>query len=580
MKEFMCDFETTNDPLDCRIWHWGAYDMKTDEFFQGKSIEDFHRFIRKQSAKASINIHFHNLKFDSEFLIYYLMKIGYTHSTESKLYPNQFSTLISDMRVYYSMKICTGVRRFVHVFDSLKVIPLRVDMIPKAFNLPYKKLSIDYNLKRPKGYEPTDQEILYLKADCQIVAKALNTLKDRGMTKMTAASNSLHSFKAGEPEELFRRRFPILEPEVDQDIRASYRGGYTYCNPTYQGLLVEHGNVFDVNSLYPYVMRHKLLPFGEPIRYAGEYEPDVSYPLYIQMIRCQFKIKPGYVPMIQLRNSRFHRQNEYVEDSEIIENIMLTSVDLEMFMEHYEVKFLEYIGGYKFRGSTTIFADFIDYWMNVKVTAEQEGNKGLRYIAKLQMNSLYGKWATSPHVRSSIPVFDREGDMVKYVSGADELKDPLYIPLASFITSYARQETITAIQNNFDRFLYCDTDSVHMIGEPIGLRVHASDLGAWKHEMVMLKGKFLRPKCYMEYGYDPKDPTKIEQKVTVAGMSDRIHDSVTFDNFELDTVFTDDPTHAEPGKKVVYIGSEFMNLRPLRVSGGVCLLKKDYTLRK
>ena len=434
-------------------------------------------------------------------------------------------------------------------------------------------------MKRPVGYKPTDHEVEYLKADCQIVAKALKMLKDQGMTKMTAASNSLHSFKAGEDDDTFRRRFPILHPVIDKDIRLSYRGGYTYANPKYQGQIVEGGNVYDVNSLYPYVMRTKLLPFGEPMSYDGKYEPDPCYPLYVQMIECSFKVKPGYVPTVQLRASRFHRQNEYVEDSGGLEYLMLTSVDLELFFKHYEVDHLEYIGGYKFRGSIRLFSEFIDYWMGVKVQSEADGNKGMRFLAKLQMNSLYGKWATSPTVRSSIPTYDEKDNIIRYELGDEEVKDPLYIPLATFITAYARLETITAIQNNFDNFLYCDTDSIHLLGEPQGLRIHKSDLGAWKHELVMEKGKFLRAKCYMEYGHEPGS-TEDFYKVTVAGMSDKLHPYVTFEEFDLDTVFTDDPNHAEPGKKVIYVDSGAMNLRPVRVSGGICLLKKEYTLRK
>ncbi len=44
MKEYLCDFETTNDPTDCRVWAWGAYEMNTDEFVWGRDIEEFHRF--------------------------------------------------------------------------------------------------------------------------------------------------------------------------------------------------------------------------------------------------------------------------------------------------------------------------------------------------------------------------------------------------------------------------------------------------------------------------------------------------------------------------------------------------------
>ena len=41
-------------------------------------------FIKKISSKGSAAIHFHNLKFDSEFLIHHLMSQGYVHSTEAE----------------------------------------------------------------------------------------------------------------------------------------------------------------------------------------------------------------------------------------------------------------------------------------------------------------------------------------------------------------------------------------------------------------------------------------------------------------------------------------------------------------
>ncbi len=467
-------------------------------------------------------------------------------------------------------------KRSVTIQDSLKVLPFSVEKVAKAFNLPIDKLSIDYELARPLGYDPTPEEITYLKHDCQIVGDALKQLYDAGMTRMTAASNSLHAFRDTIDKKAFRKLFPILK--CDADIRQSYRGGYTYCSPRFKNQIVGPGMVFDVNSLYPSRMRYCKLPYGEPKKYKGKYQEDPIYNLYVQFIRCQFKLKKNHVPTIQIKKSFRFAEHEYVEDSLDEEVILcLTNVDLDLFLRHYDVFNLEYLYGYKFMSSDKLFAEFIDHWMQIKIDAEQSKNEGMRTLAKLIMNSLYGKWAVSPDVSSAVPYFDEEEGVVKYQMTPTEEREPLYIPAASFITAYARETTINAVQANYDRFCYCDTDSIHILGLqlPRGIQVDRTKLGAWKHEFTFNRAKFLRAKCYMEYGFDPAKPQEKHSKVTVAGMSDKIHKYVTLQNFELGKKFSSE----EEGDHVIRINPEDSNLRPMRVPGGIVLVRKDFTLQ-
>jgi hypothetical protein len=406
MNIYACDFETTTDPQDCRVWAWGAYEITKKTFEHGNTIDSWFQWVQEQTSAESIQVYFHNLKFDGEFILSWLLQNGYRHRPGRELEENQFSTLISDTRLFYQIKICFSIgnkkTRTMTINDSLKVLPFRVEQIPKAFSLDIEKLDLDYARNRQEGYELKPYEVDYLKNDCQIVGDALEQLFNAGMTKMTAAGNSLAAFQRTIDKKRFRKIFPVLPS--DEDLRASYRGGYVYVNPKYQGQVIDSGRVYDVNSLYPSRMRDCDLPYGEPKRYEGHYIPDRVYPLYIQYIRCTFKIRDGYVPMIQVKKStRFH-DHEYIEDSGPEEVLLcLTSVDLAMFLEHYEVFNLEYLAGYKFKSSNKLFVNFVDEWMKVKTDAEAAGNKGMRTLAKLIMNSLYGKWAVSPHVLSSVP---------------------------------------------------------------------------------------------------------------------------------------------------------------------------------
>ena len=122
------------------------------------------------------------------------------------------------------------------------------------------------------------------------------------------------------------------------------------------------------------------------------------------MITCSFEIKKNRIPTIQLKNNMSFKANEYLESSnnEIV-CLVLTNVDLKLFLEQYNVYELEYICGWKFKGIQGIFEKYIDKWIERKNNATLSGNKGQRTLAKLMLNSLYGKFATSLDVQSKIP---------------------------------------------------------------------------------------------------------------------------------------------------------------------------------
>lgn len=281
-------------------------------------------------------------------------------------------------------------------------------------------------------------------------------------------------------------------------------GGFTYLNPKYKEKDVKDINVLDVNSLYPSVMRYEKMPFGEPVFYEGKYKEDNVYDLYIQMLSCSFEIKKNKIPTIQIKNDRFHfKETEYLESSngEIVV-LTLTSVDLELFLNHYDVFELEYICGWKFKSKLGIFDEYIDKWTERKIKASKEGNKGQRTLAKLMLNALYGKFATSLSVQNKLPYLDEEG-IVRYALGEKEAKKGLYIPIGCFITAYARRKTIETSQkikeysiNNFheDKYIYSDTDSIHTtlsIEELVKFcDIDDFALGKWKHEATAKKRSF------------------------------------------------------------------------------------------
>ena len=104
----------------------------------------------------------------------------------------------------------------------------------KRFGLEESKLELDYDTPRLKNHTLTKHEKDYIKNDVVIVAKALNVIFSEGLKKMTQGSNALYDFKEMMTKRRFEHYFPQVPPDIDEDIRQAYKGGFTYLNPLYK----------------------------------------------------------------------------------------------------------------------------------------------------------------------------------------------------------------------------------------------------------------------------------------------------------------------------------------------------------
>lgn len=255
IKKYTADFETVTWLEDeTWVWAYAICDIDNSENVEiGNNIDDF--MVWCENSGNSI-LYFHNLKFDGEFILYYLLTHGFSYVKNKKDKKDKtFTTIISKMGQFFAIEVYFKVAnkkvKKVTFYDSLKILPFSVDDIAKSFKLSISKLKIDYNLSREVGHILTKQEENYIKNDVRIVAQALKVLFDEDLTKMTQASNALYNYKQMIKKNRFEHFFPVLDKIVDENIRASYKGGFTYINPIYAEKDVDSGIVLDVNSLYP-----------------------------------------------------------------------------------------------------------------------------------------------------------------------------------------------------------------------------------------------------------------------------------------------------------------------------------------
>lgn len=507
------DFETlTKAPT--RVWLWGSCTIGNEsEFVYGTKIEDFIIFALKQDV-----IYFQNEIWDATFILDYLLQHDWYECKKRK--HKTFSMVMSAGGQLYSLHL-TCKNHTVHIYDAYKKFRMSAERLSAAFKMDVKKGDTPLYETLPEDYEPTPDEIDYVKHDCQIVAIALQTQLENNLKKLTIGSDALAYYKKTEPQ--FNNLFPQIGLDIDDAIRESYRGGWSHLKEN-EGYPKEHGPgiILDYNSLYPSIQFEKTLPYGAPVLFEGQYQYDAMYPLYVARCVIDFKIKDSHLPFIQIKRSLRFIDTEHITDSKGPVELTLTSVDIELLHDQYNVYEFKMLWGFKFKATRGLFDDYIEHFNALKAQATIDKNDAERTIWKLMLNNLYGKFGKNPDVTGRHVEYDWVTRTVKYVKNQQEVGKPLYIPMASFITAWARDKEVRGAQKLYKWFRYGDTDSYHLTGCTIDdvkniVELDPVKLGKMDYEASFTRARYLHSKCYIE-SIIKKDGTT-QDKITCAGLS-------------------------------------------------------------
>lgn len=651
-KIYACDFETTvyEGQEDTQVWAAACVEIGTED------VEIFHSIIEQyeffEAQKQNLICYYHNLKFDGSFWLDYFIiqkkcQQAYVQTNKDdtdtiywlkdKEMPNgSIKYSISDMGQWYTIKIKTRYGKMIEIRDSLKLLPFSVKRIGESFKTKHKKLEMEYTGMRYPGCVITDEEKQYIANDVLVVKEALEIMFSEGHSKLTIGACCLSEFKKTladfdimrTAEETYNILFPNLYEynltdqfnalTAGEYIRKSYRGGWCYLVRGKENKVYKKGITADVNSLYPSVMSGEsgcIYPYGKPVFWSGNYIPDEALKpdrYYFIRIRTRFVIRENKLPFVQIKNNILYKPTEMLETSDVFNRkdgkyyseyydtrgnrrkavleMTLTMTDWQLLKEHYHLVDLEILDGCYFLARSGIFDEYISYYAEMKQTS-----KGARReLAKLFLNNLYGKMASSTN--SSFKVgFEKEDGVIGFFQVNQNDKMPGYIAVGSAITSYARNFTIRAAQKNYygaDKpgFIYADTDSIHCdldASQLKGVPVDPVKFCHWKLESSWDFGLFVRQKTYIEH-VTHENLEEIENpfySIRCAGMPDRCKSvflsSVegTKPDFDLTP---DEKDFIEEQHKITdfKLGLKVPGkLMPRRIHGGILLVNGFYEMR-
>lgn len=445
------DFET--DPFEYgripKPFCAGFYSLETGFlwFWGPKCADELNAYVL--SLKTPHIIYAHNGgKFDAYFLLKWL-------SNPIKVIGSRIA------------KVTWGIHELRDSYSILP-IPLRV----------FEKDTIDYAKLESEVRETHRDEIVkYLRTDCISLHTLVFKFIERFGLQLTIGGTAIKKLREFHPCDNRQRHH-------DEKYRKFYFGGRVEALEV--GVLKGDWKIYDVNSMYPAVMKNMPHPTGA--KYECGFARDIdkngniagfkNAPFYFAVIECD---QQGAFPV---------RSKNAPLDFDVPHGVFeVTSHELKAAIKCGRVQKIIVKEVYV-PAETISFGEYVDTYMKEKISSKQAGDKAGEIFAKLLLNSAYGKFGQSPDGYFDYWIGDPD-DPDKWELHASGIGQPtiwkkpseraMYydVATAASVTGAARAVLMLALAAA-KRPAYCDTDSI--ICESLDLPLSETELGKWKLE--------------------------------------------------------------------------------------------------
>lgn len=590
-----------------------------------------------KSKYHGYSVYVHNLsKFDGVFILNVLKSI-----------PNTEFNIIRRNGKFISIKVIYKNKYIITFKDSLLMLPVSLSKLAKSFGLedkglfPYKfvddrynsNIDLNYNSEVPiKDYYENslsqvdydnmtwnltsvkwslkNETIKYCELDCILLYKILVKFNEFIFKYFNLNINKFSTLPSL-AFAIFRCNFmpedkiPLLSGNMFTDIRKSYTGGSVdVYKPHGQNLIG-----YDVNSLYPFIMKNLPMPVGEPIYFEGDidilssmsdklgfFEVDITSPddLKHPIIQTKLKTSAGYRTVSPLGN-----WTDWIFSEEMN--------NAKKFGYTFKIK-----RGYLFN-KANIFNNYITTLYEIKKASHKDDPMYL--ISKLLMNSLYGRFGMEPIIETSLIINDDEVEsliddntitdiiklndnksLINLYSDSDKdllnfsalSKDNINISFASAITAYARIEMSKFKNNPEINLYYSDTDSIY-VDKPLHPVFVGQEIGELKLENKFKEAVFLAPKVYAGQLEDDSEIVKVKgftEKLSLEQIKSLLikdsklelyHDK-WFRNFEDSSIEIKNQMYTlvstENKRKLVYVENKLIDTTPFIINSDNKIINK------
>ena len=532
-------------------WAWQAYD-EVNGFFMSNDFETWLSYLCACGYKFG---HCYNSTFDFAQIDYEILAKGrdkwkpHEHAEKgsgkgyNKGQPYTYESLHNDMGARYAYKLWFPYRNadrhiYVHAIELHDFMKLLVGGLKRVLEdldvrdnegNPIRKLTMEYQAVNTDNL--TQEEIEYCAVDVKGLYFAIKKFnaeierQSKGESHIFGENTNVMTAGGFAKRELLRSLYPNVKPrfrleryqrhhpitcEQDKYLRENYlyRGGISYVNPHYKGLLLTAAKMgepmrrYDVNSEYPYAMSQIQDLIGEGFRKPySEYlkmPNKEDYECVLVLEGISGIVKKGF---LGLWYDPFKRDYVDVIDERGKHLIFKREFD-EMLNWYDEVEYdIEYV--ILWRRGGKVYAPFVQENYALKAQAKRDKNATLQACTKLKLNSSYGKLSERLERVKGHYELNEETGAIHFVADETEIeaRSAMNVAVGALVTSYARVYILSKIRevcgNEISkRFVYIDTDSIHAFADYP--KADAYTLGGLKLEATCAAVKYILPKTYVD----------------------------------------------------------------------------------
>ena len=457
----------------CYIWQFSF----NDKVYYGRELRDFENVLNELPKDCEIVIWVHNLAYEFHFLnnfIEWKNVFAKTPHKPIKCVPKKYPNI--EFRCSYMLT--------------------RLSLESWGKQIGYHKDVgfLDYEVIRTPYTELTEKEMQYCEDDCLVVYKGIQVYKQRygnirdiPLTQTGTVRRVVKDMLMKDREyNLFIKRLIPRSPEEYKMLMKVFSGGYTHANRFFSNTTVmgyiEH---YDFASSYPSVMICEKYPFT-PWRYMTDKEmpsdddfKDYAYILVLRFSNIRCVTCNTFIQSNKCDCVNIERDNGRVLSADEL-TMTMTEQDWLTIKESYEWDSVEVLRKYISK-KEYLPKKFIEYilelYSNKTTLKDVEGMEDLYMQSKQYINSLFGMSVTA--IVQPDVIFDGKEwsikvlDSVSLMGHFEKLRNIrqrekryfLSYSWGIYITAYARRNLWKCILDCDRDCIYCDTDSIFVLGK-------------------------------------------------------------------------------------------------------------------
>ena len=467
------DYWNNLQPLAlCYIWQFSCDGV----VYYGRELRDFLKVLDDLPSDVEIIIWVHNLSYEFHFLTNILtwdsVFARSSHKpikAKSKEYPN------IEFRCTYMLT--------------------RLSLATWGEQLGVAKMvgDLDYDKLRTPLTKLTDKELKYCEMDCLVVEAGIKSYlkkykKQRfiPMTQTGTVRQEVKEILMSDEEYVKKiKRLVPKSPEEYKRLQTVFAGGYTHANRYWSGQTIEgHIEHYDFASSYPTVMVAEKYPMTPWLYLGSEMPSEDSFEDYAYILILKFSQLKSIALNTYIQASKVNAKNMKLDNGRVISadelTITITEQDYITIKNNYEWENLEVIKVYRSK-KDYLPKPFVEYilelYANKTELKDVEGKEELYMQSKQYINSMFGMCVTAI-VQAEVELVGDEWivkpltrDFVQHKleqlsqSNPREKRYFLSYSWGCWVTAYARRNLWKCIESCDHDVLYCDTDSIFVLGK-------------------------------------------------------------------------------------------------------------------